>query len=394
MPQFSHSKLSTFEACPLQFRFKYIEKPEIEAREGIEAFMGSRVHEALEKLYTDLKHEKPLTEKDLIEFYNIEWKKQFTDDIVIVKDYTAENYRKMGEKALKTYYKRFKPFNQATTLATEKKISILLDKEGKYELVGYIDRLDKVDDGTYEIHDYKTSGTLPDQGHADSDRQLALYALAVRREFPDAKQIRLIWHYLIFGLERESERTEMQLEQLREETLALVRQVEKTEMFPARPSELCSWCEFQPICPEWSHRFKTEGMDVNEYRNEPGVNLVNSYAKLSDEKKEIDIKLEQIKDALFDYAGRENVNTVFGTDVKARLWQKEAMKLPDRNDPLKDELVRLLRLLGRFDEVSQLDTWELAKIIEEKRWKPEVLKQLEPFCRKETVRRVYLNKRD
>ena len=394
MPQFSHSKLSSFETCPLLFKFKYIEKPDIEAREGIEAFMGSRVHDALEKLYIDLKHEKLLTEKELLEFYNTEWKKKFTKDIVIVRDYTPENYRKMGDKALRTYYKRFHPFNQAITLATEKKISIPLDKEGNYELIGYIDRLDKADDGTYEIHDYKTSGRLPDQSHADSDRQLALYALAVKREFPDATRIRLIWHYLIFGVERESERTENQLEQLRKETLALAREVEKTNEFPPRVSGLCNWCQFQPICPEWSHQFKIKEMDVNEYQNEPGVNLVNKYAQFSDEKREIEIKLEQLKEALFTYGEKENVNTVFGTDLKARLWQKDAVKLPDHKDPRKEDLVRLLKLLGRFKEVSRLDTWELAKVIEEKRWEPEVLQQLETFCRKEKVRRIYINRRD
>jgi len=36
-----------------------------------------------------------------------------------------------------------------------------LDAKGNYQLQGYIDRLSKRADGTYEIHDYKTGQKLP-----------------------------------------------------------------------------------------------------------------------------------------------------------------------------------------------------------------------------------------
>ncbi len=395
MQQFSHSKLGTFENCPLMYKFKYIDKLEAEKGDGIEAFMGSRVHDALEKLYKDLQHEKRLTEEELIAFFNEDWKKQFTEDIIIVKkDYTIENYRAMGEKALRTYYKRFQPFDQATTLACEKKIRFMLDETGEYELIGYIDRLDKVDDETYEIHDYKTSGTLPDQKYVDADRQLALYALAVKKEFPEAKRIRLIWHYLIFGVERESKKTDEQLEQLRTDTLALAKDILKVETFKPRMSALCSWCAFQKNCPEWSHKFKTEKLIGEAYRSEDGVKLVNRYVELSEKKGKVEAEFEQVKESLFNYAKQEGVNTIFGTDVQARIWQKECVKLPGYNDPRKEQLIKLLKLLGRYEEVSQVNTWELGKIIEERRWTPELIEQLKPFCREELVRRIYIKKRN
>jgi hypothetical protein len=51
MPVYSHSRLGTFETCPRQYWFAYIEKPEIERPDTAEAFLGNRVHEALEHLY-------------------------------------------------------------------------------------------------------------------------------------------------------------------------------------------------------------------------------------------------------------------------------------------------------------------------------------------------------
>ena len=47
---YSHSRLKCFENCPKQFHFKYILKLPQET-EGVEAFVGKRVHEVLERLY-------------------------------------------------------------------------------------------------------------------------------------------------------------------------------------------------------------------------------------------------------------------------------------------------------------------------------------------------------
>ena len=68
---YSHSRLSTFEQCPLKFKFAYIDKIETEIEETIEAFLGSRVHEALEKLYKDLKFQKLNTLKELLGFMHV-----------------------------------------------------------------------------------------------------------------------------------------------------------------------------------------------------------------------------------------------------------------------------------------------------------------------------------
>ena len=48
---FSHSSLNCFETCPKQYHFRYVEKIRVDL-EGIEAFMGKRVHEILERAET------------------------------------------------------------------------------------------------------------------------------------------------------------------------------------------------------------------------------------------------------------------------------------------------------------------------------------------------------
>jgi hypothetical protein len=44
----SHSSLGSFENCPRQYWYQYIGKPPVERVDTIEAFLGKRVHEALE----------------------------------------------------------------------------------------------------------------------------------------------------------------------------------------------------------------------------------------------------------------------------------------------------------------------------------------------------------
>jgi hypothetical protein len=58
MTVYSHSRLSCYEQCPARFKLQYIDKVETEVEQSVEAFLGVRVHEALEKLYRDLGFQK------------------------------------------------------------------------------------------------------------------------------------------------------------------------------------------------------------------------------------------------------------------------------------------------------------------------------------------------
>src|SRR3989344_7316448 len=153
MTTYSHSKLGTFQQCKQKYKFQYIDKIKLESKDTIEAFLGSLVHKTLEKLYKDLKFQKTNTLEELLAYFNSEWKKSWNREIIIVrKDYTEENYRKMGEQFISDYYKKYHPFNKEKAIDMEKKITIKLDKHGLFKLQGYIDRLDSPQDGVYEIH--------------------------------------------------------------------------------------------------------------------------------------------------------------------------------------------------------------------------------------------------
>ena len=214
MTVYSHSRLSSFEQCPYKFKLKYIDKVETKLEESVEAFLGSQVHDALEKLYRDLQYQKLNALDELLVYLNDKWQKNWNESIVIVKDYTPENYRLMAEKFITDYYHRYHPFDQQRTIALEDRILINLDRSGDYKLQGYIDRLAESEDCRYEIHDYKTNSQLPLPEYIQNDRQLALYMIGVKDRYPDAEDIKLIWHFLAFNKEIDSTRTDDELEQL------------------------------------------------------------------------------------------------------------------------------------------------------------------------------------
>ena len=63
MAVYSHSRLECYENCPLQYKLRYLDRIKAE-RDSIEAFLGSRFHEVMEKLYADLKvRVHPLTDQ-------------------------------------------------------------------------------------------------------------------------------------------------------------------------------------------------------------------------------------------------------------------------------------------------------------------------------------------
>lgn len=397
MTVYSHSRLSCYEQCPQKFKLQYIDKVETEEEQSVEAFLGIRVHETLEKLYRDLQHQKADTLEELLAFFTNEWNANWTEDIIIVnEEYTAENYLNMGRNYLTTYYQRYQPFNQGKTVALEELIRITLDTEGKYKLQGYIDRLTETKDGYYEIHDYKTNSRLPLADYIRSDRQLALYMIGVQNQYPDVKEVKLIWHFLKFDKEIDSTRTDKELSSLKKDTIQLIKTIENDTHFEAHPGYLCDWCEYQSCCPQWSHLHLIKDKPANEYLKDSGVALVNRYAEIKSAQKlanlQWDAELEKLEEALSSFVEKEHIEVVFGSKNKLRVTDSEKYSFPSKNSAEREQLEKVLQKYGRLEEVSQLDTTALCKVLQEKQWEPEVLESLHTFIEVEHKKRFYLSK--
>lgn len=392
MPIYSHSQLSTYEECPWKYKLRYRDRIKRDI-EGVEGFLGTMVHETLKKCYDSVRFARVNSLSDLVAYYNNIWQENWHESILIMKqDLTQEDYRALGEKMIKTYYERYSPFGSDVTIGTEMALNFALDDEKKYRMMGYIDRLSRTQDNVYEVHDYKTSSHLPSQEDADNDRQLGLYHIGIRRKWPQIDDIKLVWHYLAFDTELVSSRRPEAISDLVQDTKSLIDEIESAQDFPPRESSLCNWCEYHDLCPMRKHFVKLEALPVKEYLSEPGVVLVNKYVALRNEGVRIKDEMEKVREAIVEYAKREEVELIKGSDYQARVKFDEKLKFPGKNDAGRQELDRTIREAGKWTEVSQLDISSLTHVIENDLWSKELIDQVIKYGRIEQTSSVTVSK--
>ena len=263
---FSHSSLSTFELCPARFKFIYLDKIS-NKYEGIESFVGRRVHETLQFLYQEEKEGRVLNFDTIEDYYFSSWEANFHEGVKVIKSgYRIDYYKFLGRSCIskyfrKSYIKSLK--NSVKKREIEYTVIFKLHIDDDFEIKGIIDRLDYISDKDtdrvhLEIHDYKTSSRLLSQKDAnEKDRQLALYQIGLQKNGETASNIDLVWHFLQFGKIIKSKRSPAQLEKLTQKTRNLIYRIMTLEQegkkFLPLESSLCNWCFYWDECEAKSH---------------------------------------------------------------------------------------------------------------------------------------------
>jgi hypothetical protein len=206
----------------------------------------------------------------------------------------------------------------------------------------------------------------------------------------------LVWHFLKFDKEIDSTRSEKALEQLKQETITLIDTIEQQTSFPTKPSMLCNWCEYKPICKQWSHLFKLKEKQPEEYTKDSGLQLVDRYEKLKQQKKQLTLDLyaeiEAIEEKLLKYAEENGIDVVFGSNSKVRIKTSQKYTFPSKHSQKRRELIGILKQYGKWNEVDQLDTTALHNIIKEKEWDEPLLEKLYTYVQLEESKRLYISK--
>jgi putative RecB family exonuclease len=397
MPEYSNSQLGTFEQCALQYKFNYVDGIK-RYEESIEAYLGQRFHDAMEWLYGERAFRiVPLEE--LLEYYEKDWVNQWHFEIKINKEgRTADDYRLMGRRFIEDYYKRHYPFDEGRVLGLERYIRFPLDDAGRYRCKGIIDRLMLAPDGVFEVHDYKTGSKLPEQKELDEDRQLALYQIGVQKLWPEAREVRLVWHEVAFDIDMRSTRTPEALERLKTEIGALIDRIEAEKEFPLHESKLCDWCPYWDLCPAKKHLAKVEALPEDKWKDEPGVAIVDAYAERWRKKKDleagekaVDAELEELRKAAIAFAEKEGVQVIAGTDARLRVTGKDRIVSPGKGTEERAALEQELRDLGVWNEVAMLDPFALEDAVAAKKWSPEILEKIKAYLSTEKRYTLTLN---
>lgn len=233
----SYSAFDTFNRCPLQYKFSYIDH--LQKAPKVELDFGSLMHSVVENA---LKKDPIIP--DIAESMNL-YEEGFKK-ITFKDDRQKEQYLNVGKEIIKTFYNTLKPGFQ-DTIATEKRFFLKLNDN--HDLSGVIDRVDKLPFGAYEVIDYKTNFKPKTQQDIDKDKQLGIYNLVVKELWPDAKDVRLSMYFLKPDLKLTTTRANEELDNLKNEVIVTADKIEKETDYQPKLNPLCDWCDFRDRCP-------------------------------------------------------------------------------------------------------------------------------------------------
>lgn len=241
----SYSRLSRFETCPLSYKLHYIEKKQAEP--GLPLRFGKLVHAVLERLVKEaLDDERTgvLSEERGLELFREAWTAEGLTGVDVFEE---------GLRLVRGFIREQGVLEHRDVLAIEKEFRLPV---GPFTVLGFIDRVDWVDDETVEVIDYKTNHQLFTCEEVDTSLQMSLYHVAAQRLWPWAKKVKLTFWMLRHGIRQETTRTEEQLADAQSYVETLGRQTETTKEFPARLNANCSYCDHRKHCPAYADALK------------------------------------------------------------------------------------------------------------------------------------------
>lgn len=234
--QLSPSAVEAYKICPMKYLFQY--GWGLRGGPRAEMTFGNVMHKTVKDFVAAVEDGHRPSLDDVLAIYDREWSSAGFPDV-----YQEEEYKKTGRDQLAAFYKSYTKA-PARVLFQEKPFELPLDHD--VVITGRMDQINRIDGEAVEIIDYKT-GKPKDQKKTDENLQLSVYALAAE-EVLELDPKRLVFYNLMTNEAVVTKRDAKALKELKEEiyeTADLIRAGE----FAARPSFVCRWCDFKPICP-------------------------------------------------------------------------------------------------------------------------------------------------
>lgn len=251
--KFSFSQLAAFSNCPLQYKFAFILKIPASSDKASLIF-GRVMHNVLYNYLLPVLSEKrraqgelfPIPKKEATEIFSQKRLMDLYDEFWQNDGYKSKDerasYRKKGQEALEKFFINYNESNNPEILFLEKRFSFKI----KGDIIkGAIDRVDRLEDGSLEVIDYKT-GNPKDKIEFKDKKQLILYQLFLE-EFLQEKVSKLSYYFLENGEKISFQAKDKEIDKLKEEIIKEISEIKKG-LFIAKPSPLCAFCDFNSIC--------------------------------------------------------------------------------------------------------------------------------------------------
>jgi len=234
--QLSASAIECYCQCPMQYLFQNIWS----IRGGPRATMtfGSVMHTTIKEFAGGVAKNRKFTFEDVMSVYDREWYSLGFPD-----DYQEAEYRKAGREQLQNFRTSYMS-TPPDLLHQEKSFELHLDHD--VIVKGRMDQVNRLGSKEVEIVDYKT-GKPKDAKKAKDSLQLSVYALATE-EVLELKPERLVFYNLTTNEAIATERDAKALAKTKQTIYEVAGQIRACE-FPAKPSFLCVYCDYRPLCP-------------------------------------------------------------------------------------------------------------------------------------------------
>jgi len=359
MRPLSYTQISLYQSCPLCYKLQYIDG--LKPKDRWYFSFGKTMHMCAEYFFKVRVPPPPSLEK-LLRFYEQSWLSEGYDSAE-----EEARYRSYGREILV----RFCQIHQADfrmPVAVERLFNINI--EG-VRLVGFIDRVDKLDNGGLSIVDYKTNKELFTTEDMEKDLQLTLYQLAAEQTWQLPVERLTLYHLRSNTPCSCGPRDENQLNEARRLVLKVAEGIAQ-QKFPAVENQYCP-CDFPEYCPYYRQQYITPELaqPSNTLGGVTASETVEHYVSLQNQIKELQSQLEEIKQRLVDFCQTEGLNRVYGKEHAI------TYKLVEKTGFSEDDVRALLEPEGLWHKVLSLDQSRLRQLIADEAVAKDVKEKLE-----------------
>jgi len=238
----SYSQIETFNTCPLQYYYQYIQN--IPTTQSANESFGTTIHKTLESFYRKFFNNRNLSLENLLQDYKKNW-----IPVGYVSSIQEKRMKKEGEEMLKKYFSNYH-HPTLKIIFLEKKFKIKLTPT--INLIGKIDRIDKLNNSKIELIDYKT-GKKPEEKEIKKSIQLGIYALVAKdKNFLNASlsKIKLSFFYLQFNEKISFKLKNKDLKNIQEKILETIDKINQSSFNP-KVGPWCDFCPFKILCTAW-----------------------------------------------------------------------------------------------------------------------------------------------
>src|SRR3954453_24265705 len=227
--RFSFTRLETYRRCPFQYKLRYQHHLPGQPRPGTRLALA--LHATLAAFHAN-RAAMPYPD-DLLNAFDAEWPAELSERDVRAMD--------EGRTLLVDYFRR-----QGETWPTVRFVEEPFRLElGRHVLVGKLDRVDELPDGTLQIVDYKTARTPP---RAPDTFQLDMYQLGLAAKTGELAS-RIVFEYLRHGTQYVVEVDDRNLRRTLDRMSTMLAAVEGDDTLAPRTGAHCRQCDYAAYCP-------------------------------------------------------------------------------------------------------------------------------------------------